>query len=235
VSQRRESGRLAPPARLLAATPIVVGVLLAVLSVVPRWIVHERELGGAEQSTEILAYNAWHGPLLPPLIGVALALVAGALALARFAGVRRASIGAIFVAELLALAALVAFAWPIAASRDALDVSLTPGWATWVAIGLAAVGCGATAPLVSWRPRRLVLVAGVAIVLGGVLVGGRAIGLRYDTGSGERNGGEAAMGSGGAQPASDPSFCQPPLKTVSSRGSRAVPRAAFGRSASAVG
>ena len=192
MSQRRESARPAPPVGLLTATPIVVGVLLAALSLVPRWIVHERELGGAEQSTEIVAYNAWHGPLLPPLIGVALALIAAALAIARFAGVRRASIGAIFVAELLAFAALVAFAWPIATLRDALDVSLTPGWATWVAIGLAAVGCAATAPLVRWRPRRMAVLAGVAIVLGGILVGGRAIGLRYDTGSGERDGGEAA-------------------------------------------
>lgn len=219
--------------RLLAALPALVAALLAALSFVPRWIVHERELVGPGQPTEILAYNAWHGPLVPPLVGVALAVTAGALAVARLTGERRVSMGAVFAAELLALAAFVAFAWPIATSRDALDVTLTPGWATWLAICLAAVACAGTAPGVRWPLRQLAMLAALAMVLGGALVGGRAVGLRYDTGTGEGKGsGAAAMVewtpyAGGSS--------QAPLKTVSSRGRRAVPGADLGRGALAVG
>jgi hypothetical protein len=199
VSQGRELARPAPSARLLAALPAVVAALLVALSFVPRWIVHQR--AGAGEPTEVLAYNAWHGPLVPPLVGIALAVIAGAIAVARLAGRRRVSVGAIFAAELLAVAALVAFAWPIASSRDALDVTLTPGWATWVGLGLAAVACVSLAPFVRWPLGRLATLAAIAIVLSGVLVGGRAVGLRYDTGTGERRSdGAAAALPDGARP-----------------------------------
>jgi hypothetical protein len=173
------------------AWPLVVPVLVAIglllLSLVPHWIVHHRELTGEGYRTVLTELSAWHGPLLPAAIGVAIAALAGGIAAARLAGDRRIPVGAVLVTELGALGVFAAFAWPVAYARNAVSLSLSPGWATWLAIALTAVGAVAAGIAVRWRPRRLAIAVGLAMLLAVAMVGGRTLGLRLATGTGEHH------------------------------------------------
>jgi hypothetical protein len=179
--------RPAPGGRWLLGVPVLVAIGLLALSVIPRWIVHHRELTGEGYRTVLTELSAWHGPLLPAAIGVGLAVIGGAMAAARLAGYGRLPRGAVVVAELAALAVLAAFAWPVAYARNAVSLSLTPGWAAWLAIALAAVGAVAAGLAVRWGPRRLAIAIGLAALLAMGTVGGRTLGLRLATGTGEHH------------------------------------------------
>ena len=69
--------RPVPGGRWLLGVPVLVAVGLLALSVIPRWIVHHRELTGEGYRTVLTELSAWHGPLLPAAIGVGLAVSVG--------------------------------------------------------------------------------------------------------------------------------------------------------------
>ncbi|HEX2194911.1 MAG TPA: hypothetical protein VHK63_08175 [Candidatus Limnocylindria bacterium] len=122
---------------LLAAAGI--GVVLLVLSFVPQWLVHDREVRGEGYRHVTITLSAWRVPAAPVLPAAIVASAFSALA----AGVgligrpvpRWVGIGAAGVATLVLAAQLV----PIARDGHTTSVDLRPAWALAVAIPLAAL------------------------------------------------------------------------------------------------
>lgn len=176
-------------ARATAARwPLVVaaaGIAIFALSFVPAWILHDRVVTGEGYRDVFVSLSAWRDVAVPVVAtAVSLALVVGLVGLARAVRPERVAGWYLVVGAALVLGFLVASAVPVWQVGHASRVTLTPGWALFVAIGLGIVMVGAAAAAA--RPAGRVAIASVLLVLLVVAGGsiGRIIGLNLDEGDG---------------------------------------------------
>jgi hypothetical protein len=166
---------------LVAAT----GIAIFALSFVPGWIFHERIVMGEGYRRAFVDLSAWRAVAVPVVSAAAvLALLVGLAGAVR--AVRSARIPAWLpvVGSALVLGLLVASAVPVWQVGHASRVTLTPGWALIVAIGLGVVMvAAAVAPA---RPSGRVAIASVLLALLAVGAGsvGRLVGLNLNEGDG---------------------------------------------------
>lgn len=161
----------------------MAGIAIFALSFVAAWINHDRELTGEGYRAVAVDLSAWRDVALPVVAAGALAaLVVAALALASAVRPRVVPAWLLVAGSALAVAILLASAWPVEQRGFASRVTLTPGWALVVAIGLACIMLVAAVAVA--RPTRRTLIAAGAMALAVLAVGsvGRVIGLNLDEG-----------------------------------------------------
>jgi hypothetical protein len=148
---------------------LVLALAVVVLSFVPGWLVHERELRGEGYRTFQIGLTAWQlrSGSLPVIGGGILVSLAVGVAAVALPGLRRWLVVGIGVAAGLLAAGLL----PIGRLGHITHVWLYPGWL--LTVGIAIVAVMAAGALRGARPGRRVLVtAAIALVLAGIAGGG---------------------------------------------------------------
>lgn len=161
------------------------GFVVVALSFVPAWLVHFREITGEGYRTVLVDQSAWVGAARPIVsAAIVLALIVAALGLAQLIRPTLVPARLVLVGSTVVLGLLLASAVPVGQEGHASRVSLTPGWALLVAIGLAAAMVGAS--LAQARPSGRVLVASGLLALFVVAAGsvGRVVDLNLNEGDG---------------------------------------------------
>jgi hypothetical protein len=158
--------------------PVVTGaaaILLGGLSFLPGWIGHYREMRGEGYRTLSLDLSAWQGGAVPILAAGVIVTVAIGLVVAGWSGMRRDGPvpWALSLGAGVGLGLIAAAAWPIAHVGQVSGLWLSPGWAVFAGIVLAAVVVAGSLKLARARPS----VAGATLGLAGAAlvaaVGGR--------------------------------------------------------------
>lgn len=149
---------------------ILAGLGVLVLSLVPGWLEHTREVLGEGSRWVYTVQGAWEREGLPVLGAgvVALVVVAAtaALALARPGTVR---VGWLVPLAGVAIGLLVAGLPPVAQHGHSTNVTLSARWPLALAVALGVIGLGGI--LVAARPSQVGLI-GVVAVLVAVSIGG---------------------------------------------------------------
>jgi hypothetical protein len=152
-------------------------ILLGLLSLVPGWIDHHREMRGEGYRTLNLDLGAWQGGAVPVLAGGVVVLVVVGLTVAVSAAVRgdgRAP-GVLALAGGIGLGLVAAAAWPIAHVGQVSSLWLSPGPVMVAGGALAVVIVAASLRLGRVRKRVVGVTVGLAAVALATGVGARTL------------------------------------------------------------
>lgn len=156
------------------ATAAGTAAIIGLLSLVPAWIVHYRELRGEGYRTLNLDLSAWQGGSVPVLAGgIVVLLLTAAFAVAWTVGRGRRLPAALPVVAGIGAGLLGAAAWPISHVGQVSGLWLSPGWALAVGLLLAAGMVGSLLRVTEAGPRigSLTALAVLVALAGGM--GGR--------------------------------------------------------------
>jgi hypothetical protein len=162
------------------------GLAIAALSLVDAWIVHDREVRGEGYRDVLTTLSPWESVAVPVLtLGIVIGVATAAAALLQLRQRDGLPTWILPVASVLTLSLVASTLVPIGQDGHASSIDLTAGWAGLVGIALAATMVVTAVWLVRPRRTHVVRLVATGVIVLGVAVGARWIGLQVTAGSNE--------------------------------------------------